>query len=396
MPAAPALVLGQGLTVLGTVRCFGRAGVPVYVLTEPDPLASRSRWFRQIPGLVLGAGEYGGLAGVLARLPLDRGVLVPCSDRWAEAVGRLDPELRERFPTVVPGPEVVAVLVDKGRLEPALETAGVPHPQTFPVATRDHLDRVPDDVLARGFLKPRDSVGFYRTFGVKAFDFRGRQEAEELLGRAEEAGLSLLLQEYIPGRADQHYFIDGVATRDGRVPVLFARRRLRIHPPRFGNSSAVVSVPLAEVQDAVDSLRHLISRLGLHGIFSAEFKRDARDGRCKLLEVNPRPWWYVEFAANCGADVCVPAYRDALGLPVVAPPAYRRGARLVYPYYDWQAWRLGDRDQTSLWELARFWCGARQAEWCWDDPAPGWSALGWLGRAWLGRNWRRRKRGLES
>jgi len=47
-------------------------------------------------------------------------------------------------------------------------------------------------------------------------------------------------------------------------------------------------------------------------VFSAEFKFDERDGLFKILEVNARPWWYVDFAARCGVDVCRMAYRDAL------------------------------------------------------------------------------------
>ena len=54
------------------------------------------------------------------------------------------------------------------------------------------------------------------------------------------------------------------------------------------------------------------------GIFSAEFKCDDRDGFFKILEVNARPWWYVEAAACAGMDVCSMAYHDALG-PTVEP-----------------------------------------------------------------------------
>ena len=33
----------------------------------------------------------------------------------------------------------------------------------------------------------------------------------------------------------------------------------------------------------------------------------------KILEINARPWWYVELASRCGVDVCTMSYRDAFG-----------------------------------------------------------------------------------
>ena len=73
-----------------------------------------------------------------------------------------------------------------------------------------------------------------------------------------------------------------------------------MHPPDFGNSSYMVSVPLQEAAGAVDTLRTIMGHTGFRGIFSAEFKRDADDGLFKLLEVNIRPWWYVEFNQRFG------------------------------------------------------------------------------------------------
>jgi D-aspartate ligase len=385
--SAPVLLLGQGLTLLGAVRCFGRARIPAYVLTLPGPLAEASRWYRKWPSTTLAPYGYDDLSGVLSRLAVEHAVLVPCSDPWAVAVGRLDGELAARFPSVVASPAVIETLIDKGRFGRLLRESEIPHPRTFEVKAPADLAAIPDEVLDGGFLKPRDSVAFFDAFNQKAFDYQGRAEAETLLGRTHARGLEMLLQEYVPGSADRHYFVDGVVARGGGFLVLFARRRLRIYPPRFGNSSAMVSVPLDEVSGAVDSLEKLAPRVGLRGIFSAEFKLDPRDGGFKLIEVNPRPWWYVEFAATCGADVCVPAYRDALGLPAMPARPYRVGVRLVYPYYDWPA---GRHEGTSFAELFRFWLGATQPEWRPDDPWPAVTTAARLARGWVARRLPRR------
>jgi len=159
--------------------------------------------------------------------------------------------------------------------------------------------------------------------------------------------------------------------RGGTIRALFARRRLRMFPPDFGNSTLMVSVPRTEVGDAPKTLARLFEELRYRGIFSAEFKQDARDGRFKLLEVNARPWWYVEFAARCGVDVCAMAVRDALGKPIETVDRYTVGRRCVYPYYDLsavQVERAAGRLGLVAW--ARSWVGATQPVFRWNDPMP--------------------------
>jgi predicted ATP-grasp superfamily ATP-dependent carboligase len=142
-------------------------------------------------------------------------------------------------------------------------------------------------------------------------------------------------------------------------------------PPDFGNSSAMVSLPLAEARPAIDSLARLLEHLAYRGVFSAEFKWDARDNRFKLLEVNPRAWWYVEYAAWCGVNVVRLAWLDALDQPVPDVTSYRVGRRCVYPSYDGPARRAMPRDQRpSRLALYRSWIGARQPVFQLADPLP--------------------------
>jgi predicted ATP-grasp superfamily ATP-dependent carboligase len=144
-----------------------------------------------------------------------------------------------------------------------------------------------------------------------------------------------------------------------------------MYPSDFGNSTSTVSEPLSEVAPAVETLDRLLAALEYRGVFSAEFKRDERDGRFKLLEVNCRHWWYVEFAAACGVDVSLMSYRDALGLPVTPVEGYEVGRRCVYPYFDrYPCWEMLRAGRLSPWAWARSWIGAEQPIYTRDDPWP--------------------------
>ena len=200
-------------------------------------------------------------------------------------------------------------------------------------------------------------------------------------------GLKVMLQEFIPGPPTRHVFVEGFMDRHGRICGLLARRRIRMFPEEFGNSTCSVTIPLAEVSGAVETMHRLLSGIGYRGVFSAEFKLDERDALYKLLEVNARPWWYVDFAARCGVDVCGMAYRDALGEEVEPVTTYQVGRRCVYPHLDLQN-RLGGRGARSMngWSLLRSWIGAYQPFFSWADPVPGIVSLySWITKRTRGR-----------
>jgi D-aspartate ligase len=367
----PAIVIGSGLTALGALRLFHRAGIPAYSLNQSPSIEQQSRWYRPLPGYRPGVDDRASLAEILARCPLPAAVLLPCSDHAVNDIAALPPALAERFPASVPAAGVVARLTDKARFAGLLEEVGAPRPLTVVVDAPGDIDALPDAAFDGAFLKPRDSAIFFERYRRKALRVATREEAMRRLAEVRAAGIGVILQEFIPGPGSNHYLIDGFSDSRARIRTLFARRRMRIHPADFGNSSYMVSVPLSSVATAAEALRAILAALGYRGIFSAEFKVDERSGEFKILEINARAWWYVEFAGRCGIDVCRMAYDDALGREVAERWDYRTGARLVYPYIDVFAardeWRAG---RLSLGSWARSWLGAQQPHFNWSDPVP--------------------------
>ena len=366
------MILGGGfLWGLAMVRSLGRRGVPVYVTGTEGHFVSYSRWHRPAPA------EWGEppspttLPDYLPGLPQQGMVLIPPTDEWALAVARLPAPLAARFPASLPGPGSLEVLIDKGRFAAVLERLGVPHPRTVRVALEDDWARLPVDAFADAFLKPCDSQAFRRRFGVKALHFKTPAEAMALARDARQAGLEVLLQEYVPGPPSHHYMVEGFVDRTGRVCARFVRQRLRMFPPDFGDSTYMVSVPVDRVRAAVESLDRLLAHLSYRGVFEAEFKYDDRDGQFKLLEVNARPWYFIGFAADCGVDFCAMAYRDALDLPVEPRHAYPVGRHCVVGADRFACRALLRQGRLSAWGWLRSWLGARQMLFSWDDPMPG-------------------------
>ncbi len=366
----PVIVLGSGITALGALRAFGRAGVPVYTYSQPGDMTRSSRFYRGVPGEE--NLTESNLVSLLAKTTIDKAVLIPCSDQWTLAASELPSSYRERFPASLPTPETLKSFVDKGEFLDNLSASNVPHPYTVLVSSAADIAALPETAFTDLFLKPRDSQNFFARYRRKGFRVKTREEAESRLAELTAAGFQMVIQEYVPGDVNSHYFLDGFIDREGFPRAIFARRRLRIYPLDFGNSTYMESIPAAVLDTPARDLIRLLTAVSYRGVFSAEFKQDSRDGVYRILEINARPWWYVDFAARCGVDVCRMAYDDAQSLPVSTVKEYKVGARCMYPYYDFHSLKEQQKFRLGAWvmELAQ----SYQPVFCWDDPLPGISA----------------------
>ncbi|HKR09953.1 MAG TPA: hypothetical protein VJS39_12240 [Gemmatimonadaceae bacterium] len=383
------LALGTGISLLGVLRALSRSRVDVFALREVDRVTRRSRWYRPVSANLAGLTPDN-LAQRLEGLPPGT-VLIPCADSWARAVAALPMALRAKYPASIAPIDAIELLVDKGRFGRTLERLGLPHPRTRLLTSMTDLERVPDADLEDSFLKPAHSQQFFARFGVKAYRIAGRNDAEARLKSCLDAGFHMMMQEYVRGPATSHFFVDGFVDRQGAITGLFARRRIRMSPPDFGNSTFMVSVPLGDVTAAVESLRALLADIKYRGIFSAELKRDERSGDFNLIEVNARAWWYVDFAARCGVNVCEMAIADALERPVPRANTFEVGRRCVFPYYDLEAVRT-ERAAGRLGVIgwAGSWLGSYQPVFRWADPMPAFLEVVTLGVERLKKVGRRR------
>jgi predicted ATP-grasp superfamily ATP-dependent carboligase len=150
---------------------------------------------------------------------------------------------------------------------------------------------------------------------VKAFNF------DELLAayvEASDAGMDVVVQEFIPGD-DTHGVNHNAYVWDGKPLAECTAEKVRLAPPEIGFPRVVLSKSIPEVADAG---RAILEGMGVYGFACTEFKRDARDGVYKLMEVNGRHNLSAALSVRCGVDFPWMMYEHlALGRlpsPVVA------------------------------------------------------------------------------
>jgi len=368
---AGALVIGGDYRALGVVRSLGRRGIPVWVIRSADDhgLAGLSRFSRR--RLIWPDGSDDSRVAFLLELAKREGVdgwtLFPTADATAAFVARRHGELAERFRLTTPDWDSYRWAYDKRLTYELAATIGVPHPRVFTPRDRDDLARFDGDfpVVLKPATKPRLNLP-----RAKAWLVRERAELparyDEVAPLA-EAG-ALMVQELIPGEGGQ--LSVAALCRAGEPLVVTVAQRVRQYPMDFGRSSSYVET----IDDAEVELlgARVMAKLRLDGLVEIEFKRDPRDGRCKLLDINVRVWGWHTIGSEIGLDFTYLAWQLANDLPVapVRVPAGLRWLRLTTDlpaaYHEIRGGRLSLR--TYLKTLAS---RHERAVAALDDPLPG-------------------------
>ena len=375
----PALIFGPHIAALGVLRALARRAVPTYVVDDTSNVIVRSRWYRPAPKTLHETADPEVLADYLRSLDIPRAVLIACSDTWALAVSGLPDDLRERFPSSIAPHAAIERFVDKDRFRELTGELDLPRPRSIPITAAADLDAISDEDLRTGFLKPTESQANNRAFRTKGFFIESREHARGLVDEGAAAGVTFMLQEYIPGDATKTYLIDGFVDQHGTVNAMVARRRLRMDPPKLANTCSDVTIPLSELEACLPPLRTLLAAVAYRGIFNVEFKFDERDGRFKIIELNPRPFWLIGHIARAGADLPWMSYLDARGLAVPTPTPYQVGRYGLYEIPDATAIaRALASARRPQGPVVASWLFGDKALFWWNDPMPAVGAVGRL------------------
>jgi predicted ATP-grasp superfamily ATP-dependent carboligase len=308
---APAVVVNVGwVNGVAAIRSLGRARIPVVALDRsPSALGLRSRYATGLvcPDPVRDEKRFVELLMRVGDALGRPAPILPTHDEELKAIARNAASLGDRFLYPFPAPLIEQIQRKRFQLEQAL-VAGVPIPETAYPQSRAEAIAAAADIGYPLLVKPSEPDEFKRLHRRPAFRCSSPAELEEAYGQAE--AYAPMIQELIPGDDDELYTLGSYVSRSGEALGLFSGRKLRQTPPHVGTCRVGEA---SWVDEVVDLGQRLLREIGFYGISQVEFKRDHRDGRYKLMEVNPRLWQWHSLAAACGVDLPLIAYRDLLG-----------------------------------------------------------------------------------
>jgi predicted ATP-grasp superfamily ATP-dependent carboligase len=303
-----AVVVSGHTMALAVVRALGAAGVPVVVAHYDErDIAHRSRY--ATAELRTPNPEHDDALFVKALLEAEArfggSVLIPASDESLVALSRHKRELSRYYIVGCSDWDVTEGFIDKARTYALAEACGVRAPQTIVPASAADLAAGAERIGFPLLVKPAKSHLFYTRFKRKMVRVADPDELRDAYKAATEAGLQVMLQEIIPGD-DSHVVNYNCYRCDGRSLVEFTARQIRKAPPEFGSPRVVRSERIPEV---LEPGREILRALGFEGFACVEFKRDARDGRYTLMEVNGRHNLSGLLAVRCGINFPLLHYR---------------------------------------------------------------------------------------
>lgn len=295
-------MLGSNYRGLGVVRSLGRLGVTVWLVrSDEHRIAEHSRYAAHVLPWCDGPDEVkvAHLLGLAARHGLERWTVIPTDDETAALLARNRERLGTCFLVAAPGWEAMRFAYDKRLTHQLGVRAGVDQPRTwFPA---DRADVLASDVPLPAILKPAIKPVHNRFTDDKAWPVRDRKQLEQSYDAARRLvpAEEILLQELISGGGGAQLSFAALAI-DGRAVATVTARRTRQHPMDFGHASTFVET--IDCPDVVESARRLIGELRYNGLIEVEFKRDPRDGRPKLLDINARVWGWHTLGRRAGVD----------------------------------------------------------------------------------------------
>ena len=313
---------------LAAVRSLGRAGLRVLALDHrQSALGFRSRYAE--PVLTPDPQDEEAFVAFLAGLDVERAPLFATHDEPLNAIARGAERLGDRFLYPFPPWSVLSRIQRKRSQLEAAEAAGIPAPRTAYPGSAAEARSAAQLLGLPVLVKPSSTEGFKRRFKRQAFRCETVVEVERAYAQAEP--YEPMVQEVIPGGDGELYTLGSYVRADGEPLGLFCGRKLRQTPPGVGTCRVGEAVWVEEV---VESGLELLRALEFHGLSQVELKRDPRDGRFKLMEVNPRLFQWHGLAAACGVDLPLIAYRDLTGErvePVSANGSRKRWAITLLP-----------------------------------------------------------------
>jgi predicted ATP-grasp superfamily ATP-dependent carboligase len=388
----PVVLLGG----INLVRTLGLAGLQAIVATsDPGEPALHSRdctiglelppldqHDARVDALVALGNELAGLYG--CRVPLMYG-----SDDALELINAHRERLGRYFLFLLSDPAVGEALIAKDRFQALARARGLP----VPAELAWDADGPGSLRAARGevIVKPRVKVDWHHSaLCHRLFDgdgkarvfASGREAAEHPVVALHHE--QLVFQEYIPGDDQALWSFHGLADDKGEVLQSFVGRKRRTYPAGNGESAFI------EMQhdDALEALgREVARRCPLRGVFKMDFKRDPRDGRWYLLEINARfSLWHYVGAVN-GVNLMRATYDYLVVGERPAPAKYGTAIRWLSLELDYRAFRqlhASGKLGAAAWLRSIVFSRNVYNLFSWRDPAP-WLHL-YAQR--LGRKWR--------
>jgi predicted ATP-grasp superfamily ATP-dependent carboligase len=377
-----AIVTYMSYSGLGIVRSLGRRGIPVFAV-DPDlgqlGMSSKFCVRRQCPRIEESADQnFDFLLQLASSLP-EKPVLFPTGDNLIHGYSAREEALKPYLRLTTPSSDIIQKISAKDALFRTARENSIPVPETFIPKSLEELRAISRSIPYPCLIKPVRSNSWHREAVQKKLKKMSGGSEKSILARTpaalvegyqeiSELDPDVIITEAIPGEDHDLLYFAFYRCSDGRI-WHFSGRKNRVTPIHFGSASYVESIRDSNL-DKISI--EFLERLNYQGLGGIEFKRDSRDGKLKLIELNARYGLWDALGGLCGVDTAYVAYLDAIGEELPEPRQTRTGIKWLSIARDLSALRGYRREGAlGIQEWAQTLAGEKMwAVFAWDDPMP--------------------------
>ncbi|WP_281659009.1 carbamoyl-phosphate synthase [Halobacillus sp. Cin3] len=297
----PAVVLDLSANGVGIIHTLSRKGIDVYAFDTEGPYSkgkSRLAHCAVCPSPLTQEEELLSFLIQTSESLDHKPVLYAGADDYVVFISKYRRELSCYYLFLYPDHSTIMDLLDKKRTYELAVQHHVPTAKTFFIEDEQQLDEAIAQLEFPCILKPVFGHEFRKHVNKKAIHIENADMLKEVYPAYRAFG-ELIIQEIIPGDNQCFYKIATFFDEDMRLLALFTLQKNHQFPAQFGTGAHIVSRRIPEL---VEEGLPLLKALNLKGIGMIEYKKDPRDGRYKLIEINPRFWLTHSLTGASGVD----------------------------------------------------------------------------------------------
>jgi D-aspartate ligase len=366
------IVIGDHVQALGIIRSLGRRSIPAYLLHDKELCIGRFSRYTKHYIKTPRASNESGFIDFMIKLAKNNQVrdwiLMPTNDAWVYVLSKHKETLEEYYKVPTPCWDIVKFAYDKKLTYSISEKNNIPVPKTIYLEDIDNVHEELKDIRFPVIIKGAIGHKFYRKTGVKVL----LAESQDELIRHYTKYSSIVdpsetvIQEIIPGNSSTFSFC---SFRNKKLIGYWIGLKIREHPMGFGTGTFAQSVKIPELFELGE---RYLNAINYYGISEIEFKKDPRDGKYKLIEMNARTWLWHSLSIHCGVDFPYLLYKDMIGVDVTPVMSFREGIKWIHIYTDlWVAMKEILKRNLKIGDYLRSLEGEKEyGVFSLDDPLP--------------------------
>lgn len=227
-------------------------------------------------------------------------VLVGTSDELVRLIIENQDKLDEKFVHNYPSLEILNQILVKDTFYQNFDNCEFEIPKTYIYSCNANQaidEEKVEKLMYPLIVKPGNNIEYHnhKFDGMfKVFKVYSREELQDVINKVEASGYksNLVIQEFIPGDDCALFDCQFYCSKAKKVQLIaFAQIGLQErNPGGIGNCTLLVNGFNEHGYDEkiVEPLKKFMERIGYQGFAEVDLKYDSRDGKYKVLEINPR------------------------------------------------------------------------------------------------------------